>query len=268
MTSRSYCVEEHFDRAQSRARSGIYLNQRLGRDRQSGGVAQPWARNGSAVSSRCGRGGPGRSPRRSRHGSLRPAAILSASVLGCGSLATVMSSRASAGLTVVRIDARALRTATSAMKINGLCLRECSAPVHVPPPRSYQKPAFGSLARPKPLDIWRVVAGTLGRCPLRPCRYSRNLFSPAAGGEPNAEGRWRGKLGNRHRGRGGLCGVLEVVGEAEDCAELVPLLGVEVGVAVASVDRGVADADVRKAIGIVVADGNIGGQVDHGVVDA
>ena len=47
-------------------------------------------------------------------------------------------------------------------------------------------------------------------------------------------------------------GVLEVVGEAEDCGELVPRLGIEVGVAVTGVDRAVADADVRKSIGIVV----------------
>ena len=62
--------------------------------------------------------------------------------------------------------------------------------------------------------------------------------------------------------------VLEIVGEAGDGGEFVPGRRVEVGVAAAGVDRGVTDAEIAEARGIVGADGNVTGQIGHEVVHA
>src|SRR5882724_6896380 len=62
--------------------------------------------------------------------------------------------------------------------------------------------------------------------------------------------------------------ILEIVGESEHAGEFVAGLRIEIGVAAAGVDRAVSDAYIRQAIGLVSANRDVAGGVDHVVVDA
>ncbi|MGY3118133.1 hypothetical protein ACVWXQ_002070 [Bradyrhizobium sp. S3.14.4] len=64
------------------------------------------------------------------------------------------------------------------------------------------------------------------------------------------------------------CSVLEIVGEAEHAGEFVAGLRIEIGVAAADVDRGVSDAYIRQAIGLVSANRDVAHDIGHVIVDA
>jgi hypothetical protein len=58
----------------------------------------------------------------------------------------------------------------------------------------------------------------------------------------------------------------EIVGEAEHAGEFVAGLRIEIGVAAAGVDRGVSDAHIRQARGLVSANRVVAGDVGHVVL--
>jgi len=62
--------------------------------------------------------------------------------------------------------------------------------------------------------------------------------------------------------------VLEIVGKSRDGREFVARCRIEVGVATAAVDRGVANAEIGETRRIVGADGNVSRHIGHEVVDA
>src|SRR5262249_8604250 len=63
-------------------------------------------------------------------------------------------------------------------------------------------------------------------------------------------------------------GIDEVVGEATGHGKFAPGLRVEIGIGATGVDRAVAYADVGEVAGVVEADRNVAGDVEHVVVDA
>ena len=60
----------------------------------------------------------------------------------------------------------------------------------------------------------------------------------------------------------------EIVGEAEHAGELVSGLRIEIGIAAASVDRAVPDADVGETRRVVGSDRYVAGDVGHVIVNA
>ena len=62
-------------------------------------------------------------------------------------------------------------------------------------------------------------------------------------------------------------GILEIVGEATNRRKFVAGQRIEVGVADTAIDRAMADAEIRQTFGIVGADRDVPGCVDHIIVD-
>src|SRR2546421_9282843 len=62
--------------------------------------------------------------------------------------------------------------------------------------------------------------------------------------------------------------IAEIVGKAKHAGELVPGLRIEIGVAAASVDRAMPDADVRQARRVIRPDRYVAGDIGHVVVNA
>jgi hypothetical protein len=63
-------------------------------------------------------------------------------------------------------------------------------------------------------------------------------------------------------------GVLEIVSQSSDPGELVAGLGIEVSVAAAEIDGTMTDPEVGQPTGIVVADRDVTGCVDHPIAGA
>ena len=63
-------------------------------------------------------------------------------------------------------------------------------------------------------------------------------------------------------------GVLEIIGQAGDARKFIPGGRIKICVAATGIDRAVANADIGESGRIILAGGNIAGDVGHEIVDA